>query len=142
MSRDKNCLTKICVPIEDSADVANIVILAREFAADLGFSVTDQHLIATAVSELSTNIVHYAGRGNLTIQEISAKGNVGLQIISDDKGPGIDNIEMALADEYSTGESLGMGLPSVKRLMDHFEIETAPQGGTCIKIQKWRDSIE
>ncbi len=140
MGRDKNCLTEICETIEDSADVANVVILAREFAADLGFSQTDQHLVATAVSELTTNIVHYAGRGKLTIQEISSPKNVGLQIICEDRGPGIADIEMALTDEYSTGESLGMGLPSVKRLMDYFEIETEPQAGTRVMIRKWRDS--
>ena len=72
MGRDKNCLTEICETIEDSADVANVVILAREFAADLGFSQTDQHLVATAGFGIDYQYVHYAGRGKLTIQEISS----------------------------------------------------------------------
>jgi serine/threonine-protein kinase RsbT len=44
---------------------------------------------------------------------------------------------MALRDGYSTSNGLGMGLPGTKRLMDEFEIESAPGQGTTITVRKW-----
>jgi serine/threonine-protein kinase RsbT len=60
-----------------------------------------------------------------------------MQIESHDRGPGIDRLTDALQDGYSTTESLGSGLPAVRRLVDDFEARTGP-GGTWIVCRKWR----
>ncbi len=60
-----------------------------------------------------------------------------MEIIATDHGPGIDNVELAMQDAFSSGGTLGMGLPGVKRMMDEFHIETAPQKGTMVTVRKW-----
>jgi serine/threonine-protein kinase RsbT len=61
----------------------------------------------------------------------------GIEIIVKDHGPGIENVEMAMQDTYSSGGTLGLGLPGVKRMMDEFHIDTAVGRGTIVTIRKW-----
>ena len=114
---------------------------ARETAKELGFGLVDQSRIATAVSELTRNVVRYAtdGQGDVLIRELepSAKG-VGIEVIVRDDGPGIANVEQALREGFSTGTGLGMGLPGTRRLMDEMAIDSAPGRGTTVSIRKWR----
>jgi serine/threonine-protein kinase RsbT len=114
---------------------------ARETARELGFGLVDQSRIATAVSELTRNVVRYAtsGQGDVLIRELepSAKG-VGIEVIVRDDGPGIANVEQALREGFSTGIGLGMGLPGTRRLMDEMTIDSAPGRGTTVSIRKWR----
>lgn len=114
---------------------------ARESAKGLGFGPVDQSRIATAVSELTRNVVRYAtgGQGEVLIRELSpSEKGIGIEVIVRDDGPGIANIEQALRDGFSTGTGLGMGLPGTRRLMDEMVIDSAPERGTTISIRKWR----
>lgn len=115
--------------------------LARETAKGLGFGLVDQSRIATAVSELTRNVVRYAtgGHGDVLIRELASteKGN-GIEVIVRDDGPGIANVDLALRDGFSTGPGLGMGLPGTRRLMDEMMIDSAPGRGTTVSIRKWR----
>ena len=114
---------------------------ARETAKELGFGLVDQSRIATAVSELTRNVVRYAtgGHGEALIRELtpSEKG-IGIEVIVRDDGPGIANVEQALREGFSTGSGLGMGLPGTRRLMDEMAIDSAPDRGTTVSIRKWR----
>jgi serine/threonine-protein kinase RsbT len=58
-------------------------------------------------------------------------------IIAHNEGPGIPDVGQAMQDGYSTGNSLGLGLPGAKRLMDEFEIVSHPGKGTTVTIKKW-----
>lgn len=111
--------------------------MTRELAAELGFSKTDQALIATAISELARNIVNYADRGEIQAHPLHKGDLVGLRLVVSDVGPGIDDIPLAMTDGHSTGNSLGLGLPGTKRIVDEFEIESLPNKGVTITITKW-----
>jgi serine/threonine-protein kinase RsbT len=63
---------------------------------------------------------------------------VGLEVVVHDRGPGITDVEQAMADHYSTSGTLGLGLPGVRRLMDEFELESSPDEGTRVTIRKWK----
>jgi len=120
-------------------DSEHATIETREFAAGAGFGKTDQTMISTAVAELSTNILRYAGKGELFLRAVRDRDRVGIEIFAVDKGPGIKDVEKAMKDNYTTTKgSLGMGLPSVRRIMDDFEIESSPEKGTRITVRKWR----
>ena len=123
----------------DPADNAQVVYSARQFLADMGFDTVRQFLIATAVSELSTNIIRYAGRGSITFRVCYDGGTKGFEVIAQDQGPGITDISMAMAEGYSSGNSLGLGLSSVKRIMDRFTIKSVPGKGTRVVGIKWMD---
>jgi serine/threonine-protein kinase RsbT len=103
----------------------------------LGFSSTDQTLIATAISEIARNIVSYAGRGSVLFSRIERQGRRGIEIVANDNGPGIANIELAMRDGYSTGKSLGFGLPGARRLVDELEIVSTVGVGTTVTLRKW-----
>lgn len=108
----------------------------REVAERVGFTGSDLALIATAISEVARNIVVHAGGGAIMISELS-DGRAGIEIVARDDGPGILDIELAMQDGYSTVDSLGLGLPGARRLMDEFTIESQEGHGTTVVMRKW-----
>ena len=127
------------ITIIDHSDKEQVVITARYLAAEVGFDETNQHLIATAASELATNIAKYAKEGEITLKIIQSARQLGIQIIARDDGPGIRDIELVMQDNFTTSKgSLGLGLPSVKRIMDEFEIKSKQGRGTIVSALKWR----
>ena len=125
------------VPIEHEGDIVVARQKGRELAAASGLSRTEQTLIATAISEVARNIVVYARRGEVLLRLVEDRGRHGVMVVARDDGPGIANPELAMRDGYSTGKSLGMGLPGAKRLMDEFELSSAVGKGTTITMKKW-----
>lgn len=109
----------------------------RELAASVGFSSTDQTLLATAISEVARNIISYAGQGEITLSTIEAAGRRGILVIARDEGPGIPDLEAAMRDGYSTGKSLGVGLPGARRLVDDFDLASTLGVGTTVTLKKW-----
>jgi serine/threonine-protein kinase RsbT len=126
------------IPIESDADVVTARQEARAMASRLELSSTDQTLLATAISEVARNITAYAQRGEVLLSVIEDNGGRrGIRVIARDKGPGIENVELALQDGYTSGSGLGLGLPGARRLVHHFEIETAPGQGTKVTLVMW-----
>jgi len=125
------------VVINNSEDVVRARQAAREMAREIGFGLADQTRITTAVSELSRNIFLYAGTGSVIIRAVSGGSRKGMEIVAEDRGPGIPDLEMAMQDGYSTSRGLGQGLPGTRRLMDEFEIKSEVGVGTTVTIKKW-----
>jgi serine/threonine-protein kinase RsbT len=123
--------------INKELDVIRATSVTRKFAEEIGFNAVLQAMIATAVSELAMNIVKYADRGYVTIAVISQMQQCGIEVIAEDHGPGLFDRVLALTDNMSTGNSLGIGLPGVKRLMDEFLMDSAEGLGTKIVTRKW-----
>ncbi|MEI7644319.1 MAG: anti-sigma regulatory factor [Chloroflexales bacterium] len=124
--------------IRSDLDIVIARTMARDVAKSLGFGAIDQARIATAVSELARNIFLYAGTGNVTVREIDKNARKGIEIVCEDQGPGIANIDLVMQDGYSTSRGMGMGLPGAKRLMDEFSIRSTENVGTTITCRKWR----
>ena len=120
------------------SDNAQVIYLVKHFCAQIGFNDIEQSLIASAASELSTNIIRYAEKGRIVLRSLQEQEKAGIEIIAEDAGPGISDVDEAFTEHFSTGESLGLGLPSVKRIMDELEIQSEAGKGTCIKVRKWR----
>jgi serine/threonine-protein kinase RsbT len=112
----------------------------RELAELAGFSGSDLTVLATAISEIARNIVQYAGRGEIVFSVVERDGSRGLVIVARDQGPGISDVELAMQDGYSTGRSLGLGLPGARRLMDEFDIHSRAGEGTTVSMTKWVQS--
>lgn len=126
------------IRLSDQNDKEQVIITARHLAALAGFDEVNQYLIATAASELATNIVNYAQKGEINLRIVQRGNRLGIEIIARDEGPGIRDIEQALKDNFSTTKgSLGLGLPSVKRIMDEFAIESQLGRGTLVSARKW-----
>lgn len=127
----------IRVPIEREEDVVLARQKGRQLAAETGFSNTDRTIIALAISEIARNIISYARRGEVTMRRVDDGIRVGILIVAHDEGPGIVDIDLAMRDGYSTGKSLGVGLPGTKRIMDEFELTSTVGKGTTVKMTRW-----
>jgi serine/threonine-protein kinase RsbT len=125
------------IAIESDADVVTARQRARALAVGLEMPSTDQTLLATAISEIARNITAYAVRGEVCIEVVHDGGRRGVRVIASDDGPGIEDLEKALTDGYTTGGGLGLGLPGARRLVDDFDIQTAPGEGTRVTLVKW-----
>jgi serine/threonine-protein kinase RsbT len=128
---------EVRVEIADESDIVTARQAGREMAAAGGFSKTEQTLIATAISEVARNIIEYANRGEIILDGIESQGRWGIIVIARDNGPGIPNPELAMQDGYSTRQSLGMGLPGARRLMDELALNSVIGGGTTVTMKKW-----
>jgi serine/threonine-protein kinase RsbT len=129
--------TEISVPIEREGDIVTARQKGRELCAAIGFSSTDRTLVATAISEVARNIVRYAVKGEVLLARFEHAGRPGIVVVARDEGPGISDPSLAMRDGFSTGNSLGLGLPGAKRLMDEFELVSAPSKGTTVTMKKW-----
>jgi serine/threonine-protein kinase RsbT len=125
------------VIIERDGDVVVARQKGREVAVQVGFAGSELTIIATAISEIARNIVSYAESGEITMNALAAGGRRGIEVIARDKGPGIPDVEQAMRDGFSTGKSLGLGLPGARRLMDEFEIQSDVGVGTTVTMRKW-----
>jgi serine/threonine-protein kinase RsbT len=123
--------------IRSDLDIVSARVEGRDMAKALGFGTIDQARIATAISELARNIVLYAGEGTVTIRPTERGSRKGIEVLCQDQGPGIDDVNLVMQDGYSTSRGLGMGLPGAKRLMDDFEIDSRAGVGTRILVRKW-----
>jgi serine/threonine-protein kinase RsbT len=127
---------RVRVPISVDADVVSARSTAREAAVKVGFRTTDLTVIATAVSEVARNIVRFAGTGEVVV-ELLDQPRPGVRIVARDAGPGIPDVDRAMADGFSTYEGLGLGLPGARRLMDEFDLVSEVGRGTTVTMTKW-----
>ena len=125
------------IDIKGENDIVTVRQNSRDAAKNLNFGLVDQTRIITATSELARNICKYASRGKVIIEEISEDSKHGISLTFEDEGPGIENIDLALSNGYTKGNSLGLGLPGSKRLMDEFYITSIVGKGTKVIIKKW-----
>lgn len=125
-------------PVKSDKDLVEIRAYGRKLAREIGFNTNDQTLIATALSEVCRNIIEYAGTGKVII-ETAQGSSQGISITAHDQGPGIEDVEKALEEGFSTGRGMGIGLPGCKRIMDQFQIDSQTGKGTVVSMYKWVD---
>src|SRR2546425_1837643 len=123
--------------INSEHDILTARQRGRELAADVGFTGSDLTVVATAISEIARNIVEYAGRGEMLLKLVDNGQGAGLLVEARDEGPGIADLALAMQDGYSTGRSLGLGLPGARRLMDEFDLQSEAGRGTTVTMKKW-----
>ena len=123
--------------ISSRIDVNMAVLKTGELEFTAIFPEAERSLLASAVSELGQNIVKYAGRGSLRLSPLEDETRQGVKLVAEDRGPGIRDLETAMQNHVSTGGTLGLGLPGVRRMMDEFEIESEPGQGTRVTAYKW-----
>jgi serine/threonine-protein kinase RsbT len=110
----------------------------RRLAVEIKLSLVDQTKVVTAASELARNLLIYGGGGEVILEVLQEGVRRGLRTHFIDKGPGIPDLQLALRDGYTSGNGMGLGLGGAKRLVNEFEIVSAPGEGTHITITRWR----
>jgi serine/threonine-protein kinase RsbT len=126
-------MKEIKVEIRAQSDIIVARRAGRDMVRDLGFGSADQTRLATAISELTRNIIQYAGEGVCVITDESDKTTIKVRVKVEDNGPGIPDIDQAMEQGFSTARGLGAGLPGTKRLVHEFDIDSVP-GHTIVTI--------
>ena len=124
-------------PSHIEQDVVLARPLARKLAQECGMRLIDLTKMVTAVSELARNTMVYGGGGDMDWQILDEDPRVGLRLVFRDEGPGIPDIKLAMTDGWTSGSGLGLGLTGAKRLVNEFELDTAPGKGTRVTITRW-----
>ena len=132
-------LSKDIMSIVKEQDVIPFRNRIKEYATKIGMSLVNQTKVITAASELVRNMLKYANGGKVYIEVVSKGRENGIRLVFEDKGPGIPDISLALRDGYSTGKSLGLGLPGTKRLVSEFNIVSEVGKGTTVTVVKWKN---
>jgi serine/threonine-protein kinase RsbT len=131
-------LNKESIRIGTEQDVVLLRQRLKEYATKIGMSLLNQTKLITAASELVRNILVYAKQGEVIIEVVNDRLQNGIRVTFKDQGPGIPDVKKAMQDGYTTGKSLGLGLPGAKRLVNFFDIHSKPGHGTTVTIIRWK----
>jgi serine/threonine-protein kinase RsbT len=125
-------------PLRSDEHVVALRKLVRDRSTEIGLSLVDQTKLVTASSEIARNTLKYGGGGEVSAVSLTDGLRRGIRLTFSDKGAGIPDIAQALTDGFTTGAGLGLGLGGAKRLVDEFEIKSAPGEGTMVTLVKWK----
>jgi serine/threonine-protein kinase RsbT len=125
-------------PLHTTVDIVNMRQEVRRWSIDAGFSLVDQTKLVTAASEIGRNTIVYGKGGTANLEILEENGRRGVRIVFEDQGPGIQDLELALKDGYTTGSGLGLGLGGARRLVNEFRIDSKVGSGTRIELTRWK----
>jgi serine/threonine-protein kinase RsbT len=126
------------ISVANTQDIVVVRHAVRRKAVKINLSLVDQTKIVTAASELARNMLVYGGGGKVTVEVLEEDSRQGLRARFIDAGPGIPDLNLAMRDGFTTGNGMGLGLGGAKRLVNEFDIESAPGQGTRVTITRWR----
>ena len=128
------------VTIADDTALVEVRRVLRAHARAAGLSLVEETKLITAGSELARNILTHTtdARGRLYVEQLADSRRRGVRATFTDEGPGIEDLDAALKDGFSTVGSLGLGLPGSRRLVDEMPITSSSGTGTAVVIVKWR----
>jgi len=124
-------------PVRIEQDVVLARQTARKLCQECGMRLIDLTKLVTAVSELARNTMVYGGGGDMDWQILDDGARTGVRLTFRDEGPGIPDIKLAMTDGWTSGGGLGLGLTGARRLVEEFELDTAPGKGTRVTITRW-----
>ena len=125
------------IEVRSDQDVVRVRQLVRTSAVGVKLSLVDQTKIVTAASELARNTLVYGGGGTVEVFLVENGRRQGIRVVFADQGPGIEDLDLAFTDGYTTGSGLGLGLSGARRLVDEFDIDTEVGRGTSVTVVKW-----
>ena len=138
MSNENELSQRFDITGGDFSNAGRASTSIKEILQEIGIDSSIIVRASIAAYEAEMNVVMYAQRASLTLNITPEK----LHLKLEDEGPGIENIDVAMQEGFSTatdemremGFGAGMGLPNIKRNADKFEITSTPGKGTTLDI--------
>ncbi len=130
-------VTSTLLTVAEPTHVGSVRRAAEALARRLGFHDTRAGELAIVVSELSTNILKHAQRGEILLTPTGSAGDQGVEVLAIDAGGGVASLPAAMEDGHSTAGTLGQGLGAVRRLSDTFDLFSQPGKGTVTLARLW-----
>jgi anti-sigma regulatory factor (Ser/Thr protein kinase) len=128
----EEALMEYALSLTDQSGVAEARRATIKLAQSLGFSERYQADAALVATEAATNIIKYAGCGEILLRRFVSGDVQGIELIALDRGPGIASLDAARRDGFSTGGSLGAGLGTISRQSHFFDIYSVAGAGTAV----------
>ncbi|MDX2109731.1 MAG: ATP-binding protein [Verrucomicrobiota bacterium] len=136
MHENNSSIERARLPICKMQDVLLARFVGRNEAAKMGFSPKVLTRISTAVAEITRNVIqHSGGDGEMQIMQLNTGDHHGLRIVVFDYGKGIAHPE--LYTDNPRLESMGSGLAGIRKIVDHFHIESTVGSGTTVTMEFW-----
>jgi serine/threonine-protein kinase RsbT len=126
------------LPVQTEQDIVLARQAVRRLAQEAAFGLVDQTKIVTAASELARNTVIYGGGGAVLCELLLDGQKKGVRLTFKDSGPGIADLALAMKDGWTSGSGMGLGLSGTKRLVNEFDIDSAPGRGTRVTVTRWK----
>ena len=120
------------VALQHDQDVVTARQRAAQIAQSLGFDLSEQTRIATAVSEIVRNAFRYARLGDVAFSVDVDSRPQRLLVRVADRGPGISQLDDVLSGRFRSRTGMGIGIQGARRLMDRFGIESSSHGTTVV----------
>lgn len=123
----------LVLPIEDSSQIGHARRTAQKLAEQNGFDATDAGRVALVTTELASNILKHATRGELHLRTLprASGAGAGIEILAVDRAGGFD-LQACLADGFSTGGTQGIGLGAVSRQAEVFDVYADSRGAVLL----------
>lgn len=126
------------VVASDASHASACRMSTQRLARDLGFDETRAGRVAIAVTESVTNMLRHGGGGTLAVRGLAEDGDLGIEVLAIDAGPGMDDFHASARDGVSSAGTAGTGLGAMRRMSEEFDIYTAPGCGTIVRMAFWR----
>lgn len=123
-------LTQVLL-IEDGSQIGHARRIAQKLAEHHGFNETDAGRVALVATELATNLLKHASRGELHLRALPRIGGFGVEMLSVDRAKGFD-VDTCLTDGFSTGGTQGTGLGAVARQAEVFDVYADARGAVVL----------
>jgi anti-sigma regulatory factor (Ser/Thr protein kinase) len=123
-------LTQV-LAVDDDSQVGHARRVVQKLAQDHGFDSNDAGRAALVTTELTSNLLKHAGRGELHVRVLPYGSVSGLELVAVDRGPGF-NLQDCLADGFSTGGTQGIGMGAVDRQSDVFDVFADHRGAVLM----------
>ncbi len=93
--------------------------------------------LLTILDELGNNILRHGEKGLICISAYIKEDKVGIRMVAEDRGAGIEDLKRALRPGYSEDRGMGMGLNLLKSICDDLRIGSLLEGGAYVEVWKW-----
>lgn len=121
----------LVLPLEDSSQIGHARRTAQKMAQHHGFDDEDAGRVALLATELCSNVLKHAQRGELHLRALPVANGVGIELLAVDRAQGFD-ATACLADGFSTGGTQGIGLGAIARLAQVFDVYTDQRGSVIL----------
>ncbi|AWY44344.1 ATP-binding protein [Pseudomonas putida] len=133
----------LVLAIEDSSQIGHARRIAQQLAEKNGFDSVDAGRVALVATELASNILKHANRGELHLRVLPRVGGAGIEMLAVDRANGFD-LQACLTDGFSTGGTQGIGLGAVSRQTEVFDVYADSRGAVLLtrlypRLDKARD---
>ena len=132
MSAGGPVAASVSVAVTDASRVGEVRRTVAALCRRAGLDETDTGRADIVVAEAASNVLKHGGGGEVVVSQLAVGPDSGIEMLALDRGPGIPDVDKALADGHSTPGTRGTGLGAIRRQSSMFDVYSFPGHGTAV----------